>query len=71
MKKKYVAPCIEIVEQEFEPLLYTTSIQDGGILKEGSSVDAKGGTFTDFDDIFDDEEEDFTSDYTNTTLWYE
>ena len=71
MKKKYVAPCIEIVEQEFEPLLYITSIQHGGKLTEGSSVEAKGGTFTDFDDIFDDEEEDFTSDYTNTTLWYE
>ena len=71
MKKKYVAPCIEIVEQEFEPLLYITSIQDGGKWTKGSSVEAKGGTFTDFDDIFDDEEEDFTSDYTNTTLWYE
>lgn len=71
MKKKYVAPCIEIVEQEFEPLLYTTSIQDGGRWKEGSPVEAKGGTFTDFDDIFDDEEEDFTFDYTNTTIWPE
>ena len=70
MKKKYVAPCIEIVEQDFEPLLYTTSIQYEGEYT-GSSLDAKGGTFTDFDDIFDDEEEDFTSDYTNTTLWYE
>lgn len=71
MKKKYVAPCIEIVEQDFEPLLYTTSIQKGGKWTGGSPVEAKGGTFTDFDDIFDDEEEDFTSDYTNTTLWYE
>ena len=71
MKKKYDAPCIEIVEQDFEPLLYTTSVQYGGRWKEGSPVEAKGGTFTDFDDIFDEEEEDFTSDYTNTTLWYE
>ncbi len=70
MKKKYVAPCIEIVEQDFEPLLYTTSVQYRGTWT-GGYVDAKGGTFTDFDDIFDEEEEDFTSDYTNTTLWPE